>query len=114
MEGLHTSPQGPKFEKSVLTDEEIVTAGLGRLGGDALTLYTALNSPIPNTETSPSELIDSFNALPASERSQGVYDSGQPLTERKTVERALQTPHGFLYAVQVAPDGEITLSSRIG
>ncbi len=112
MEGLHTSPQGPKFEKSVLTDADIVTASLGDLRGDALTLYTALNNPIPNNETSPQEFVDSFNALPASERS-AAYDSGQPLSERRPVERSVRTPHGFQYVVHVAADGEVTLSSQV-
>ncbi len=114
METPNHFPQTPRTpEASTLTDNDVVEDGLRNLGNDALSLYTALNSPMPYPQESFEQWIDSFNTLPPEERSRGVYDSGQVLAERKKVSRNVQTPGGYLYTINRDEEGEITLESRM-
>ncbi len=114
MEAPNHFPQTPQVpEASALTDNDVVEDGLSKLGNDAFSLYTALNSPIPYPQESFERWIDSFNSLPPDERSRGVYDNTQILNARKSVTRDVQTPSGYLYTIHRDEEGEVTLSSRL-
>lgn len=93
------------------TDNEIIEDGLRALGHDALSLYTALNSPMPYPQESASRWIDSFNMLPKKERGVWANSPAASLNQRRTVSREVRTPHGFIYTIHRAEDGEVTLSS---
>lgn len=105
-------PKQQVIEGNNHSDEDIIEDGLRNLGNDALSLYTALNSPMPYPQDSAARWIHSFNTLSREERGTRTHDSSQSLAERRAVSREVRTPNGFEYTIHRAADGEVTLSSR--
>jgi hypothetical protein len=114
MEGMdsYATPVAPK-EKEPLTDEELVQSALTySLDGEALALFSAMQSPY-DTQESFRRWVEDFNARPKEERGFDKYDHSRPLTAHidRTIERT--TSKGYPYTITQHKNGEITIESKI-